>query len=203
MPIEELTCAQADDADYDTRYLAGALSDVEAEQFESHYFGCDRCWALVRSATDARSGMVGEAQRIGTQRRWALWTPALAAGIAAIAIGGSLWLRPRALMTPSVVERGAALGDGVTLLVSGDSVFVRWPRVANAVLYRLRLYTAQGALLYEKELRDTSAVVRLSALPARPTLSYWSVEALDGSRGVLSHTPLVLLRLPRSAVRPP
>ncbi len=205
MPIDELTCAQADGADYDTRYLAGSLSDLEAERFEAHYFGCDRCWTLVRSASEARAGMLGESRRTGTQRRWVLWAPAMAASIAAVVIGGSLWLRPhgRAGVTASQIERGALSGGGVTLTVAGDAVFVRWPRVANAVIYRLRLYTAQGALLYERDVRDTSAVVRLSSLPARPALSYWSVEALGASREVLSHTPLVPLRLPRAAVRPP
>ncbi len=205
MPIQELTCAQADDADFDTRYLAGTLSDPEAESFESHYFACDRCWALVRAASEARASMLDAARQTSTRRRWPVWTSALAAGIAAIAIGGSLWLRPRAstVVTPGQVERGApADGTGLTMSVAGDSVFVRWAPVPRAVIYRLRLFTAQGTLLYEREVRDTSAVVRLSSLPLRPALSYWSVEALDGSRGVLSHTPLVPLRLSRSSVRP-
>lgn len=52
----EQTCPIAD-TDTDVRYLAGSLTDAEAEAFEEHYFGCDTCWKAVQRGAEIRSAL--------------------------------------------------------------------------------------------------------------------------------------------------
>ena len=42
---DQPNCLYTDDSDIEQRYLAGKLSETDAEEFERHYFECDACWS--------------------------------------------------------------------------------------------------------------------------------------------------------------
>jgi hypothetical protein len=58
-PIVGAGCEIARDGDVLAAYAAGRLREPEAEAFEQHYFPCEECWQLVRTATAVRSAKAG------------------------------------------------------------------------------------------------------------------------------------------------
>jgi CHAT domain-containing protein len=52
---KSLDCALVDEQDLVSRYIGRKLSPEEAETFEEHYFGCERCWGEVKGATEIRA----------------------------------------------------------------------------------------------------------------------------------------------------
>ena len=57
-------CDRVDREDVVSSYLSDRISTDEAEAFERHYFGCDRCWSEVQRAIEIRAALqpaVGEA----------------------------------------------------------------------------------------------------------------------------------------------
>ena len=95
-------CTAVEDQDLVSRYLARKLSPEEAEAFEEHYFGCDRCWAEVQRATELRAALesgagLGAKQEAAVPSRvirgpWRTWAPLAAAAGIAIAVGLGLFL---------------------------------------------------------------------------------------------------------------
>lgn len=55
-----LDCNAVEEQDLVSRYVGRKLSPEEAEAFEEHYFGCDRCWAEVQAATEVRAALAEE-----------------------------------------------------------------------------------------------------------------------------------------------
>jgi anti-sigma factor RsiW len=225
MVLLSMTCDDVDESDLDVRYVAGTLAPAEAEAFEEHFFACERCWSLVQqglalravavddasarisAATGAAPGVPPNARapvalsraRIETRhsRGWSAWRSGALAAAALLVAVGITRLIPRD--GPPVVdaERGAQLSLPVTASrPSADSLVARWPRVAGAVRYRVRMFTASGAMLVDRESPDTSAV----QLPSRlrkpngggPPIAhlFWSVEALDVRGTVIAKSPL-------------
>lgn len=177
MSNSAITCAAVDERDLDTRYLSGQLTPEEAEEFEAHYFGCDRCWTLVRDGLDVRAGL----ERRKRPRWWGL---AAAAGIALAALG--IW--STGLLTiprqPADTLRGSPAGLPVAATADAGALWAAWPRVSEADLYRVRLYAGDGALMLEREIADTSISVSREQLP-QPTGAaelLWQIEALDRLR---------------------
>jgi hypothetical protein len=64
--------------------------------------------------------------------------------------------------------------------------------VRGAEQYRVRLFTADGTLLIDREVRDTSVSVGRQALRGAtlPGDAFWSVEAVDATRRSLSRSRL-------------
>ena len=95
MSRNEITCELVDERDLDTRYLAGRLNPEEAEGFEAHFFGCERCWELVQQGLAVRIALGADAvapqlpataSRQGKPGgRW--WGLAAAAAVAAVVVG--------------------------------------------------------------------------------------------------------------------
>ena len=48
-PVNDLGCQDVEEHDLVSAYLGERLSEPEAEAFERHYFGCERCWAEVKA----------------------------------------------------------------------------------------------------------------------------------------------------------
>lgn len=194
MFLLDMTCDEVNDADLDARYVAGTLAPAEAEAFEEHYFGCERCWALVQQEMAlravAKDGAASSTSAAGASRAKALpadapaasalsrpalkgrrlpgllaWRAgALAAAALLVAVGISR-LIPRARPQALDTERGAQLSLPVTASrPSADSLVAMWPRVAGALRYRVRMFNASGAMLAEGESADTSAVQLASRL---------------------------------------
>lgn len=209
----EQTCPIAD-TDTDVRYLAGSLTDAEAEAFEEHYFGCDTCWkavqrgAEIRSALSQSGGVVEEKTKLPASRQSIArrqWWPALAAA-AAILVAVGLWKFPIATepnnTTPDEAgrtaepTRGTAEAFAISTTASGQTLTASWPHTPEARAYRVRLIAEDGRLLLERELADTSIVIPLEAVsrikPEGPI--YWKVEGLNDLRVVISNYALTPAR---------
>jgi hypothetical protein len=201
MPATEITCELVDQRDLDTRYLAGALNPDEAETFEAHYFGCERCWGLVQQGLAVRSAFdedaaptassSGAPPRGWANRRW--WGLAAAAGIAVVAVGvwrlGQVSEAPR----PEEVFRGEGAPLVVATAANGTALTAAWPRVADAGVYRVRLYGADGMMAVERETSDTSVSVPVDSLAglATGTELFWQVQALDHLGNSVARSDLI------------
>jgi len=96
-----VSCTAWDD-DATARYVAGAMGDEEQERFEDHYFDCPQCLAAVQ-ALQAAARVLAEAPAPAAARlaparavaaapaRLPAW--AMAAALAAVALGGLVTLR--------------------------------------------------------------------------------------------------------------
>jgi len=228
MADQALDCAHVDEEDYEVRYVQGALSAEEAEAFEEHYFGCDRCWSALERALDlhaareehaasasvsatptgasasppltvAPPGVGGTgptlrlSSRSGTRPRpWAShWWQAAAAAALILMVGTWRWQRGHAaLVGPIDAERGTAADLHVRPSTRRDSLGATWSPVRGAEEYRVRLFTADGTLLIERELKDTAVSVARAAVGGVPSGAFWSVEAVDATRRSLARSRL-------------
>jgi CHAT domain-containing protein len=99
-----------------SRYVGQKLNPEEAEAFEEHYFGCDRCWEEVQRATEVRAAFreaEAPAKAIPFRQRrripLALWGGLAAAAAVALVVATPILLRPRLGKHP-VTELVAAIG---------------------------------------------------------------------------------------------
>lgn len=194
-----ITCELVDERDLDTRYIAGRLNPEEAEGFEEHFFGCERCWALVHQGVEIRSALGPAASAAhprreawflrGARRGW--WGLAAAAAVGAVMLG-TWWTgqRPGSGATEDVLRGGEA---SFLVAASGSETALQaaWPRLPNADLYRVRLYTADGTLTAQRELVDTSIELQRDSIPLpREATAFWEVQALDHLRQPVARSDL-------------
>jgi hypothetical protein len=158
-------------------YVDGGAAGEARAAIQAHLAACAECRAEVAEV----SGIV----RTLPRERWMarrIWVPAAAA--AALAL---LWAGPRALREPEVLEHRQ---EAVTTTVAPrpvapvgavDSVrALVWSSVPYADGYRVRLFDADGTVIWEHETGDTVAMLPSSvALGARRSY-YWKVEAHTG-----------------------
>jgi hypothetical protein len=185
MPESTLSCEQVEAGDYEARYLADRLSPAEAEEYEAHDFGCERCWAALRRARDARAAFAS-AQRGSAPRvmRWAL--PLAAAAVAVV-----VWrIVAPSTDAPVTSVRGATSALTLSVVANRDSIHAVWPRRPDVDRYRVRGFTADGALLWSLETTDTS----LTAVRADAGLV--DVAALDRLRVVVAQSRPVTITTP-------
>ena len=100
----ELDCVFVEENDFVSRYVAEKLSPEEAEAFEQHYFGCERCWGEVRQATEVRATL----SKVGVGIRES------ASGAPVSRVVRGPWRRPAFL----VAAAAAAAAAVVTLMSS-------------------------------------------------------------------------------------
>ena len=215
--MNEPTCPIAD-ADTDVRYLAGQLSDADAEAFEEHYFGCDICRSAVQRGAEIRSALASEpaaapqretpvlspASRLPKRERAPkqspvrrAWLPLFAAAAVIVVVAG-LWRaqRPVSETTPNINDveptRGSSTSPAISATAADKTLAASWPRTQDAQTYRVRLVADDGRLLFDREIPDTSIVVPVDALasPKSAAAIYWQVEALNGLRAVVSNYAL-------------
>lgn len=209
-----ITCTRVEQEDLDARYLAGALSDEEAEAFEEHYFGCDRCWSTVRrglevrAATDAptpapRTHARGSTVGRGTASRTPVlahrrWRPvAIAAALALLAIG--VWQRTERPEFPaSDGVRGPIDSLRAIAFTRGRTLLVSWPPKRNADAYGVRLQKSDGTIVIDRATSDTVLAVSRDSLPgaADGERLYWEVRAFDPLRRTIARSGLVPAVLP-------
>lgn len=199
MSATEITCEHVDQEDLDTRFLAGRLSPQEAETFEAHFFGCERCWGLVQQGLAIRSALgpdatapplagVASISRKPPSRWWAL----AAAAALAVVVVGTWWPGQRSRPAPSEdVLRGGEAPLPVIASGSRTALQAAWPRLANADLYQVRLYSAEGTLVAQREVRDTSIELLRDSIPLPPQApAFWDVQALDHLRQLVARSAL-------------
>jgi anti-sigma factor RsiW len=169
------------------RYLAGRLAEAEAEAFEAHYFVCDRCWAEVRAAQELRAALASAPGRPARRR----WMPLAAAAALLAGLGTWMLVRPTGSERAFRAGRGAGLAVGLSVAPEGR-LSVSWSVIPGTRAYRVRVATAEGALLTESEAAVPPALLDRQRLPPAGTL-YVTVEALGPDREVLASSPPVKL----------
>jgi hypothetical protein len=161
------------------RYLADQLDQSERAEFEALILEDPHTVAELEATARLKIGLDrlrrdGELSDLletnGTPHpgRAPMW--ALAAGIAAIAIGASLWI-PRATLSPSPMLGAAA---GVFKDRNGHDL----PILATAPLFRTRAERYDAVI----ELPPTRGTVKLRILPSLPTSSARYVASLARMR---------------------
>ncbi len=205
MSINEIACEVVDESDLDTRYLAGRLTQEQAEAFEAHFFGCERCWGLVQQGLAVRSALGASAaleiehpERVPKNGRAAWWGLAAAAGIAA-AVG--IWrLGPPQREPAEGVFRGNTDSFTIAATANPAALGAAWKRQPGADAYRIRLYRSDGTLVLEREGADTSIAVPVDSIPAtRGAELFWQVQALDRLRSPVAASELTGTILPQSS----
>ena len=198
MSRNEITCVLVDERDLDTRYLAGRLNPEEAEGFEAHFFGCERCWELVQQGLAVRIALGPDAvapqlpatasRRWKTGGRW--WGLAAAAAVAAVVVG-TWWSQSSDPAPTDDVFRGGDTAFVVAASATSSALHAAWPRLANADVYRVRLYAADGTLAIQRDLVDTSILLQRDSIPlARQAPAFWEVQALDHLRQPVARSDL-------------
>lgn len=185
-----MTCERVELEELDLRYIRGTLPEELAEAFEAHFFGCDRCWALVRGGNELRAARGGAT----APRRPRVWAMALAAAVVG-AVGVGLWRdsrRTEPAVTPASLERGGP----ATALVLGAAteagrLAAHWSRVPGAATYRVRFFGADGSVLLSRETPDTALTVARDSLGGPGGSLLWQVQALDRLGGELIRSALV------------
>lgn len=189
-----MTCELVDQNELDRRYLEGRLSDAEANAFEEHYLGCDRCWELVKGGAGIRAALHrGGAIQAGRPRRW--WTPlAIAAGLGIVTFGTWRVVTPRDVATPDAI-RGAGDSLAVQSAFSAGAWHAAWPADSAMAWYRVRLFAADGRLLFTREVTDTSLDISAASLSAtdRGAPLYLDVQGFDLMRRPVKRSPLLPL----------
>ena len=158
-------------------YVDGAVTGHVRSAIQAHLAACAECRAevaevsrVVRTLPHTR----GVPQRI--------WIPAAAA--AALAL---LWAGPRTLREPPAFEHRE---EAVTTTVGPRPVApvgavdsaraLVWSSVPHASSYRVRLFDADGTVIWERELGDTVAALPSSVRLRARLPYYWRVEANTG-----------------------
>jgi anti-sigma factor RsiW len=188
--VQEIDCERADTQDFVARYLGGRLPEDEAAGFESHFVGCDRCWAEVDAAVELRlaSGMEAfgstAAKRARPRDAWTIL--AAAAAVAMIAVGlRQLVQRPDPFQSQPV-WRGPAAGALSLTVGAGSSgrLALRWAPQPEAETYVVEVFAADGSSLWRRETPETTVSLESSDLPPRePGIPFYAtVEALDSMR---------------------
>jgi hypothetical protein len=158
-------------------YVHGDVGREARASIDAHLADCAECRMEVADV----SGIVHTAPRTRTVSR-RIWIPVAAA--AALAV---LWVGPRALRQEGTSEHRA---EPVTATVApraiapvgpvdAASVFV-WSSVPDANSYRVRLFDADGSVLWEREATDTVVAAPNSITLRPPLVYYWRVEAHTG-----------------------
>jgi hypothetical protein len=158
-------------------YVDGDVGGEARASIDTHLAACAECRAevadvsrIVRTAPTAR----------GTPRR--ILIPAAAA--AALAL---LWIGPRALREQGTPEHR---DDAVTMTAAPRPIApvgsvdtastLIWSSVSYANSYRVRLFDAEGTILWEQDVADTVVLIPDSIGPRPQLLYYWRVEAHIG-----------------------
>ena len=193
-------CPYAQDADIETRYLTGQLPEADAEAFEAHYFSCDRCFTLVERGAELRAAVGSSDVGVAAIRRRSTHLRTWAAAAATIVIAAAVWrIAPPTHISqaPSAIGVDVVRGDQGTFTIAtrlSDTLLLAfWAPRAGATRYRVRLLTANGVLVFERETADTGILLPIDSLRAVRARApvYWQVQALDALRGVLATSPAV------------
>jgi anti-sigma factor RsiW len=177
--MPDLTCAEVDERDLESGYVTGRLTAEEAEAYEAHYFGCDRCWRTLETALAIRSAH-------GARRRAPFGVRALAVAATAVVAVGVGWWTTRTPAPPTDTLRGGAEAPVVRVDETPAGLAMAWAPYAGADRYRVRVFSTDGDLLLERLTADTTVV-----LAPTPGAAFVDLTVLDALREVVSGSGLV------------
>jgi Putative zinc-finger len=204
MTPKEIDCTYADEHDLAARYLAGQLSEADAEAFESHYFGCERCWGEVHQGGEIRfalgePALVPAAGRSPAHRFAARDVGPLLAAAAAVAMV-ALGIRDvarRPEPAPELVYRGTAF-EALRIRASHERGGMRlsWTPFEDARSYVLEVIASDGSPVLKREIEEPTVFLEERAIPPHPGVSFLvRVTALDPMHQVVATGVLTPLRV--------
>jgi anti-sigma factor RsiW len=186
---KELDCPSGGKADTAALYLAGRLTDSEAEAFEEHYFSCPECREDVRRGGELRETMGRPAIVAPAPERRAArsWLP-LAAAAAVALIGVGIWhlsRRTEEAATVSRAARGSIAGLSVSARADGG-IDLTWAAPPGASSYEVEVFSPDGRRLWKTETREPRARIERAVLsPPLPAYEI-RVDALDALSQVVA-----------------
>jgi anti-sigma factor RsiW len=158
-------------------YVDGSIDGEERFSIQAHLAACAECRAEV--AEVSRIVRTAPAARRLPSR---IWIPTAAAAVFAL-----LWLGPRAgreRAEPELREEAVTMTvppRPITPAGTVDTVrALVWSSVPYANSYRVRLFDADGTVLWEREAADTVVPIPDSIALRAELLYYWRVEAYTG-----------------------
>jgi hypothetical protein len=197
--MRELDCTRVDEADLVALYLSGKLPEGDAEAFELHYLGCDRCASALREGGEVRAALgkpvlvpaAIPAVRPAPGRD--LWTLLAAAAAVAMFFYGIRHLTERQEMVRDSDVFRSENADSVRLSVSpgpAGQVVLEWPSHPDAENYRIEIVRSDGLPVLRSETADRRILLAIGDLPPRPAgvglLA--RVEALNALRQVVARS---------------
>jgi hypothetical protein len=186
-------------------YLAGKLTEDEAEAFEAHYFGCPRCREDVRAGAALRElygkeAVAASRGRAPTTRR--AWLPFAAAAAIAF-VGLAVWQlgRPRDEAAGRPVLRGTSaevLRVEIEAAAQGG-IDLSWPAHPDAATYEVEIFASSGARVWGTEVHEPRLSIGAGVVPAPEPGQPFEVEvrALDPMRQVVASSEPTPLQSPR------
>lgn len=204
MSTNGMSCGLVDEGDIDSRYLAGSLTEEEAEAFEAHFFACQRCWDLVQQGLSVRAAFEGSSAPSEQTRRRAPFSPwwglAAAAAVVVTVVGIRRAGSGRETDIAGEVPRGGEAVLSVHPTAGKGAVMAAWPKLPGADVYRVRLFTADGTLVLGREVTDTAITLEQDVLTGIPSggPAFWEVQALGPLREEIARSDLTKAVLPTS-----
>jgi len=196
--MKDLNCGWVDDRDLVGLYLAGRLSEPDAERFEEHVMGCSACAAELGRGADLRRAfgarLFTQPEHVPARTGFDFWTlAAAAAAVAVMAVGiaqvsGRVGHAPQ----PEVVRGGVARAFDFTAAAAGNGeVVVTWRRVPGASTYRIEIIRSDGEPVLTSETTDDRVEINVGALPPRPSGASLlaRVEGRNALGQVIAETP--------------
>jgi hypothetical protein len=164
-------------------FVEGRLSPEERAPLVAHLLACARCRSVVRATGELLADdAVAKAIPKAVDHRWRRWS--LPVGLAAAA-AVLLLVWPRSTehtnstpglrdSTPTIINAPVPIAPRAS--VARVDRFV-WSSLPGVERYRLRLYDAEGALVWTEETADTVAALPDSVALSTPDTYFWKVEA--------------------------
>ncbi len=170
--MRTLDCDRVDREDVVASYLNGHIPADEAEAFERHYFGCERCWTEVQRAIELRAALKQDAPatpiagavppvRHAARRVWWPWI----AAAATIVLVAGIWQANRTSTPPAsegpavtdVVRSPSDSGFSVQITRSAPGrVQLQWPAQPKAARYVVKISAADGTPVLTREVSTAS-----------------------------------------------
>jgi hypothetical protein len=92
MAVMLIDCGGVEAADTELRYLTGALTEDEAEAFEAHFMGCERCWTALHRAIELSAALPDATAETSTRGLRPVWRWGAAGAAATLCIVlGTTW----------------------------------------------------------------------------------------------------------------
>lgn len=185
-------------------YLAGKLTEEDAEAFEAHYFGCPTCREDVRAGAALRElygkPAVAASERPAPPGR--SWLP-LAAAAAIAFVGLGVWQLSR--RTSEEPGRPVLRGPSAEVLVvkietaPQGGVELSWPPHPRAAVYQIQVFAADGTRVWGAEANEPRLSIGSGVLPSPgPGKSFEvEVQALDSMQQVVATSDPMPLETPR------
>ena len=208
MNVKEIDCAYVEQHDLAALYLAGALPQSEAEAFEAHYFGCERCFGEVRSGGEIRFALGHPAIARASEKAkspliWSgdVWSLVAAAAAVAVIVLGIRQLAERPEIIPeSHVVRGERVESLDLTVKPGPSgqVILEWSARPDILNYRLEVFRSDGLAVLKREVSGRRVELDIGATTPRPPgIDFLvKVEGLDAANQVVAESELKPLPAP-------